>query len=121
MFDVLCKVLEERFPKTGAVEVWLLDQDGEPVVGGKAAAVRNGPRDNDGGSLQCLPIALNNSYEKKVFIAPYAGVQTSSVGGQESSMKLPKSAMRTCRIDLGEASEEDLADVAAFEVRLEFR
>jgi len=122
MFDVLCKVLEERFPKTGVVEVWLLDQDGEPVVGGKAQAARNGARDNNGGgSLTCLPIALNDSYEKKVFIAPYAGVQTSNVGGQESSMKLPTSAMRTGRIDLGKVSEEDLADVSAFEVRLEFR
>lgn len=64
---------------------------------------------------------MNDSYEKKVFIAPYAGVQTSNVGGQESSMKLPTSAMRTGRIDLGKVSEEDLADVSAFEVRLEFR
>ena len=36
-------------------------------------------------------------------------------------MKLPTSAMRTGRIDLGKVSEEDLADVSAFEVRLEFR
>lgn len=64
---------------------------------------------------------MNDSYEKNVFIAPYAGVQTSNVGGQESSMKLPTSAMRTGRIDLGKVSEEDLADVSAFEVRLEFR
>lgn len=117
MFDVLCKVLDERFPKAGVVEVWLLDKDGESIVGEKAAAVRNGARDNDGGSLRCLPIAWDNSYNKKVCFAPYVGVRTSGTDG----MELPKSAMRTCRIDLGEASEEDLADVAAFEVRLEFR
>lgn len=121
MFDVLCKILEERFPKTGVVEVWLLDQDGEPVVGGKAQAARNGATDNEnGGSLQCLPIALNDSYDKKAYFAPYAGVRSTGSGGQ-SGMKLPTSAMRTGRIDLGKASEEDLADVAAFEVRLEFR
>ncbi len=121
MFDVLCKTLDDRFPKTAVVEVWLQDEDGDPVVGGKAAVVRNGAKDNVGGSLQCLPIALNDSYEKKVYIAPYAGVQTSSVGGQQSSMRLPASAMRTGRIDLGEVSEQDLADVVAFEVRIEFR
>ena len=121
MFDVLCKVLEERFPKTGVVEVWLLDQDGEPVVGERVQAARNGAKGNEnGGSLQCLPIALDDSYDKKAYFAPYAGVRATGSGGQ-SGMKLPTSAMRTGRIDLGEASEEDLADVAAFEVRLKFR
>lgn len=121
MFDVLCKVLEERFPKTGVVEVWLLDQDGDPVVGERVQAARNGAKDNEnGGSLQCLPIALDDSYDKKAYFAPYAGVRATGSGGQ-SGMKLPTSAMRTGRIDLGKASEEDLADVAAFEVRLEFR
>ena len=121
MFDALCKVLEERFPKTGVVEVWLLDQDGETVVGERVQAARNGAKDNEnGGSLQCLPIALDDSYDKKAYFAPYAGVRATGSGGQ-SGMMLPKSAMRTGRIDLGKASEEDLADVAAFEVRLEFR
>ena len=121
MFDALCKVLEERFPKTGVVEVWLLDQDGETVVGERVQAARNGAKDNEnGGSLQCLPIALDDSYDKKAYFAPYAGVRATGSGGQ-SGMMLPKSAMRTGRIDLGKASEEDLADVAAFEGRLEFR
>ena len=123
MFEVLAKVIESQFPKTVVLEVVLKDEDGETVVGTKGKIVSFGAHDNDhrrdGG---CLPIHLDttNPRQPRLYIAPYAGVKTSSVGSLEASMLRPKDSMPKFRLDLGKVPEADLGEVAGYEIKLEF-
>ena len=123
MFEVLAKVIESQFPKTVVLEVVLKDEDGEAVVGTKGKIVSFGAQDNynrrDGG---CLPIHLDTTYPRqpRLYIAPYAGVKTSTVGSQEAAMLRPKNSMPKFRLDLGEVPEADLGEVAGYEIKLEF-
>ena len=123
MYEVMAKVIESQFPKTVVLGVVLKDEDGETVVGTKGKIVSFGAQDNynrrDGG---CLPIHLDtsNPRQPRLYIAPYAGVKTSNNGSQEAAMVRPKDSMPKFRLDLGKVPEEDLGEVAGYEIKLEF-
>ncbi len=122
MFEVLAKVIENQFPKTVVLEVVLKDEDGEAVVGTKGKIVSKGAKDNNYDEGGCLPIQLDAPYRPRLYIAPYAGIQTYFHGGQgaEAAMCRPKDSMPKFRLDLGKVPEADLGEVAGYEIKLEF-
>lgn len=116
MYKTLADVIKNQFPKWGSVEVVLNDKDGESVCSRKVALFQEGAESNVFVRFEgFLPIAIKYGYYS-LFIAPYLGIVCPELG----KIARPKDSMRSFSISLGKVAEEDLGDVAGYEIKLDF-
>jgi len=130
MWNVLDRTFEAKAPKDGFIEIVLVDKDGAPVCSGRASAharsdIQNFYHDHRWGGesasayfpefTSALPIDGNLSWQSTVFIGPLPGICC-----QDGKFARLKDVKLERRIDLGEVSEDDLAEVAGYEVKVTF-
>ena len=142
MWKAVVKILKNEFPKSGSVEVTLKDDNGDLVCSARNGLLwgwtggfwsyghllGSGINDHDGSTCG-LPIYADtcegSSGVPFCTIAPALGISASVKwnDGRQDSMKVtrPKTTTLKKRLDLGEVSEDDLAEIKGYEVKVEYK
>lgn len=142
MWKAVVKILKNEFPKSGSVEVTLKDENGDLVCSARNGLLwgwtggfwsyghllGSGINDHDGSTCG-LPIYADtcegSSGVPFCTIAPALGISASVKwnDGRQDSMKVtrPKTTTLKKRLDLGEVSEDDLAEIKGYEVKVAYK
>ena len=135
IWDALGKALEATAPHHGFIEVILKDEDNSPICSGRANAetvvgaitselFQNGCwnssaiRSRNDSFIAAIPIAGDTKgWCRRLYIAPW--ILGFSDSGLDRVYRHKEGIVRR-HVDLGEVSEDDLAAVTGYEVKVEF-
>ena len=129
IYKVLEKALKARLPETGAIEVSLADKDGNAVRSARMSLSRAkfiggyfvGSMDPSCPAPFPMAGRTEQRIDSSLAIVPYPMIASHRQSIQGVYIYRQKRNLVAWRLDLGEMSEDDLAEVAGYEVKVEYK